>query len=85
MLGRGAGVLWTAAEDRVAGQIVVSPALVKEGVKAGAIARALGEKLGVRGGGKDGSAQVGGKLDLPLERVVEQTFAVLETLLAGGH
>jgi alanyl-tRNA synthetase len=85
MLERGTGVLWTAFEDRYAAQIVVSAGLVPSGVTASRIARALGEKLGVRGGGKDTSAQVGGKLDMPLEQVIGETWTVLESVMSDGQ
>jgi alanyl-tRNA synthetase len=81
----GSGVLWTAFEDRFAAQIVVTPDVVKAGVTAGQIARALGERLGVKGGGKDTSAQVGGKLDRSLEEVVGETWQVLETVMGNGQ
>jgi alanyl-tRNA synthetase len=84
LLSGGSGVLWTAFEDRYAAQIVVSPETVKAGVTAGAIARALNEKLGLRGGGKDTSAQVGGKLEMPLEQAVGETWSVLESVMNGA-
>jgi alanyl-tRNA synthetase len=80
----GSGVIWAEIDDRYAAQIVVSPELVKQGVTAGAIAKALGERLGVRGGGKDTSAQVGGKLDRPLDSVVGETWEVLATFMDNG-
>jgi alanyl-tRNA synthetase len=81
----GSGVIWTSFEDRYAAQIVVTPDVVKAGVTAGQIARALGERLGVKGGGKDTSAQVGGKLDRSLEEVVGETWQVLETVMGNGQ
>jgi alanyl-tRNA synthetase len=73
----GAGVVWSEFEDRMAAQIVVSPELAKNGVSAKMLAAALSERLGVRGGGKDTSAQIGGKPDKPLPAVVEETWSVL--------
>jgi alanyl-tRNA synthetase len=81
----GSGVIWTSFEDRYAAQIVVSPDVVKAGVTAGQIARALGERLGVKGGGKDTSAQVGGKVDRPLDEVVGETWTVLESVMGNGQ
>jgi len=81
----GSGVIWTAFEDRYAAQIVVTPDVVKAGVTAGQIARVLGERLGVKGGGKDTSAQVGGKVDRPLDEVVGETWSVLESVMGNGQ
>ena len=73
----GAGVVWSEFEDRVAAQVVVSPELAKNGVSAKVLAAALSERLGVRGGGKETSAQVGGKPEKPLPAVVEETWSIL--------
>ena len=74
-------MVWALTEDRVAGQIVVSKEIASNGVTAKAIAAVLGEKLGVRGGGRDTSAQVGGKIDKSLEEIVQETWSVLKTLM----
>jgi alanyl-tRNA synthetase len=80
----GAGVVWTEFEDRLAAQIVVSPELAKNGVSARAIAAALGERLGVRGGGKETSAQVGGKVEKGPDEAVRESWALLASLLEGA-
>jgi alanyl-tRNA synthetase len=85
MVTPGSGVIWTRFEDRYAAQIVVTPDVVRAGVTAGQIARALGERLGVKGGGKDTSAQVGGKVDRPLDEVVGETWSVLESVMGNGQ
>ena len=83
MVQPGAGVVWSEFDDRLAAQVVVSPDLAKNGVSAKTIAAALSEKFGVRGGGKDTSAQIGGKPDRPLAAVVGETWSVLAELLGA--
>jgi alanyl-tRNA synthetase len=81
----GAGVIWARFEDRYAGQIVVSKDIAKDDLTAKKIAARLGERFGVRGGGRDTSAQVGGKIDEPMEAVVGETWSLLASIMEDAE
>jgi len=57
----GVVVLASTFGDRVSIQVNVDAALTKRGLHAGKIAKAVGERLGGKGGGRPESAQGGGK------------------------
>jgi alanyl-tRNA synthetase len=77
----GVGIIWTKIEDRYAGQIVVSKSVAKNGITARTVAAGLSKRLGVRGGGKDTSAQVGGKIDKQIAEIIEESWKLLASIM----
>ena len=71
----------SASAGRVFIVVNVSPAVVEQkGVKASAIAKKMGEKVGGRGGGKDTFAQAGGKDESSLDNALGQCAEVVGSL-----
>ncbi len=76
-----ATVLGTAVDGRVHLVAAVTPALVKRGVKAGAVLKAAAEVAGGGGGGRDTMAQAGGKDPDKLSDAIAAARAAIETAL----
>jgi len=79
-VGDGIVCLGSRIENRVAIVVSVGAGAVARGVKASAIAKKLGEKVGGRGGGKDTFAQAGGKNPEMLEAAIASCAEVVAGL-----
>ena len=73
-LGNGIVILASSADDKTSFVVTLTPALKDAGFHAGKIAKALAEKLGGSGGGRDLFAQGGGKAVSNLKEILE-TFS----------
>ncbi|MFI5008694.1 MAG: alanine--tRNA ligase [Solirubrobacterales bacterium] len=82
-LPQAAVVLGTAVDGRVHLVAGVAPALVEQGVKAGAVVKAAAEVAGGGGGGRDTVAQAGGRHPEKLEEAIAAGRAAIEAALAG--
>jgi len=78
-----AAVLGTVVEGRVHLVASVSPALVKRGVKAGAVVKAAAQVAGGGGGGRDTMAQAGGRDPGALPDAIAAARAAITAALAG--
>ncbi|MEJ7824968.1 MAG: alanine--tRNA ligase [Solirubrobacteraceae bacterium] len=78
-----AAVLGTVLEGRVHLVASVSPALVKRGVKAGAVVKAAAQVAGGGGGGRDTMAQAGGRDPGALPDAIAAARAAITAALAG--
>ncbi len=76
-------VLGTVVDGRVHLLAGVDPALVKRGVKAGAVVKAAAEVAGGGGGGRDTMAQAGGRDPEQLPAAIAAARASIEAALAG--
>jgi alanyl-tRNA synthetase len=82
-LSEAAIVLGAAVDGRVHLVAGVAPALVKRGVKAGAVIRAAAEVAGGGGGGRDTIAQAGGRHPEKLSEALAAGRAAVAAALAG--
>jgi alanyl-tRNA synthetase len=78
-----AAVLGTVVEGRVHLVASVSPALVKRGVKAGAVVKAAAQVAGGGGGGRDTMAQAGGRDPGALPDAIAAARTAIAAALAG--
>jgi alanyl-tRNA synthetase len=76
-------VLGTGAEGRVHLVASVAPALVRRGVKAGALVKAAATVVGGGGGGRDTLAQAGGRDPERLQDALQSARSAIESALAG--
>jgi alanyl-tRNA synthetase len=76
-------LLGTAVDGRVHLIASVAPALVKRGVKAGAVVKAAAEAAGGGGGGRDTIAQAGGRDPERLGEAIEAGRAAIEAALSS--
>ncbi|MEE9166240.1 MAG: alanine--tRNA ligase [Candidatus Neomarinimicrobiota bacterium] len=83
VLGSGIGVLGTSIETKPSLVCVVSPDLVREGIRADDLAKSFGKKLGGGGGGKPHLATAGGKNSKRLDTVLREILDELTLLLKG--
>jgi alanyl-tRNA synthetase len=77
-------VLGSAVDGRVHLVAGVAPALVRRGVKAGAVVKAAAEVAGGGGGGRDTVAQAGGRHPEKLDEALVAGRAAIEIALEGG-
>jgi alanyl-tRNA synthetase len=75
-------VLGSASGERALFAASVDPALVKRGVKAGAVVRAAAEVAGGGGGGRDTMARAGGRHPERVPEAVSAARAAIEAVLA---
>ncbi|MGH2486264.1 MAG: alanine--tRNA ligase-related protein, partial [Ktedonobacterales bacterium] len=80
-LGTGVIVLASTLNDQARFIVTVDDSLTKRGLHAGNIARALGERLGGRGGGRPDSAQGGGREVDHLQAVVASAPDIIASAL----
>ena len=78
----GIGVLGADVEKPMV-VIVVSPDLVKDGVKAGVLAKAIGAEMGGGGGGKPHIATAGGQDSKALKSALDKSFGIIEKAITG--
>ena len=78
----GVGVLGADGEKPMV-VIVVSQDLVKAGVKAGMLAKAIGAEMGGGGGGKPHLATAGGKDSKGLEKAMNKSFEIIKESIEG--
>ena len=76
-------ILGAAIDGRVHLVVSVAPALVKRGVKAGAIVKAAAEVVGGGGGGRDTLAQAGGSKPEKLSEAIDEANAAIGRILEG--
>ena len=73
----GIGVLGADSEKPMV-VIVVSPDLVKDGVKAGVLAKEIGAEMGGGGGGKPHIATAGGQDTKALKSALDKSFDIIK-------
>ena len=78
----GVGVLGAEGEKPML-VVVVSPNLVKVGVKAGSLAKEIGAVMGGGGGGKPHMATAGGKDLNGLKSAIEASFDIIKNAIEG--
>ncbi len=78
----GVGVLGAEGEKPML-VVVVSPDLVKAGVKAGSLAKEIGAVMGGGGGGKPHMATAGGKDLNGLKSAIEASFDIIKNAIEG--
>ncbi len=76
-------LLGTADDGRVHLVASVAPALVKRGVKAGAVVKVAAEMVGGGGGGRDTMAQAGGRDPEKLDAAIDAARAAIESALTA--
>jgi alanyl-tRNA synthetase len=81
--GDGVIVLGAAVEGRASLVVSVAPALVKRGVRAGAIVKQAAQIVGGGGGGRDTMAQAGGRNPEKLDEALAKARTLLEQALRG--
>ena len=77
-------VLGTAVDGRVHLVASIAPALVRRGVKAGAVVKLAAEVVGGGGGGRDTMAQAGGSKPELLGEAIDAARSAIESALAGS-
>ena len=75
---------WKEDEGKVSLLAALSPDLVKKGLKAGDMVKAVAEVVGGKGGGKPDMAQAGGKDAAKLSEALKKAEQLGRTALANG-